>query len=389
MEKNGYSNSTITALKKCIRFILANKNNSWANYSDILNDYLSLYNHSLCSHKCIINTVANFDLNNHFPNGWPSSIFAPKAAYDCLNIHFKEAVDLALQKASGRGNSSSSILGKKYSFSAFLYKMQQNGCNDFSEITEDMIIDFFTNGGNKLRSRPAKEKVVELLNNGLGEDDPDRKRLLAYVPRINKRRKNIQYLTDDEIERIKDIVTSEDSICTRDKAIIFTMLYTGLRVSDIAGMMLSDLDWENDRIYLYQEKTNEPHEIPIRPVFGNYIWDYIVHERGDVDCNIVFLSKTRPYRGIKPHGIGSILNRIYTAAGIRMNKEDRRGGHILRHNYARANIENGASHATISSLMGHMSPKSLDAYTNTDFIHLKEVALSISNFPLSKEVFEK
>ena len=94
--------------------------------------------------------------------------------------------------------------------------MQQNGCTSFSDITEDMIIDFFTNGGNNLCSRSAKEKVVELLNNGLKEDDPDRKRLLAYVPRISKRRKNIQYLTDDEVLKVKEIITSEENLCTRD-----------------------------------------------------------------------------------------------------------------------------------------------------------------------------
>ena len=75
------------------------------------------------------------------------------------------------------------------------------------------------------------------------------------------------------------------------------------------------------------------------------------------------------------------------AANIRQNEGDRRGTHIFRHRVATKMLENNVAPAIISQTMGHGSPDSLNTYLYSDMVHLKECSLSISMFPMEKEVF--
>jgi site-specific recombinase XerD len=75
-------------------------------------------------------------------------------------------------------------------------------------------------------------------------------------------------------------------------------------------------------------------------------------------------------------------------AGIRIDKGNRRGFHLFRHHLATTLLENGIEQPVISSTLGHQSPNSLNSYLETDFLHLKECALSIDRFPVKKEVFQ-
>ena len=49
-------------------------------------------------------------------------------------------------------------------------------------------------------------------------------------------------------------------------------------------------------------------------------------------------------------------------------------------------LENGVPQPVITQTLGHTAPDSLEPYLRADFIHLKECALSVEQFPLAKEV---
>jgi hypothetical protein len=50
-------------------------------------------------------------------------------------------------------------------------------------------------------------------------------------------------------------------------------------------------------------------------------------------------------------------------------------------------MENGVARPIISRTLGHLEPASLEKYLGTDFMHLKECALSVERFPLPEGVF--
>jgi site-specific recombinase XerD len=197
-----------------------------------------------------------------------------------------------------------------------------------------------------------------------------------------------QYLTSEEIQKLKESLTNgENTLTLCDKAIGMLALYTGLRGCDIAGMTLDSIDWDRDLIYIRQQKTELPLELPLTAVVGNAIYDYLTSERPHTENKYLFVSQHKPYDRLKNRSIGNMAVRIMKATGIRQSKGDRKGFHIFRHHLATALLRNGVPQPVISRTLGHTSPDSLEAYLSADFPHLKECSITIEHFPVPEEVF--
>ena len=122
-------------------------------------------------------------------------------------------------------------------------------------------------------------------------------------------------------------------------------------------------------------------------VVGNAIYDYLLNERKQVNCDALFPSRIGSARTILSSNIFYSVSRIMHAASVRQNEGDRKGSHIFRHRLATTLLGNDVSQVVISSVLGHSSPSSTEQYFSADFTHLKTCALDISQFPLGEEVF--
>lgn len=212
------------------------------------------------------------------------------------------------------------------------------------------------------------------------------RRVLNYIPEIHAYRKNLPFLTDMEIKEVKAALKDPDSKLTlRDKAIGTLALYTGLRNGDIIHLKFSAINWEKECISLYQQKTGAPLNLPLSATVGNAIYDYLTKERPSVDDPHVFLTSDVPYRPMKT--THQVSRHIFRETGIRQEPGSRKGLHLFRHHLATRLLENEIPQPVISKAMGHTSPHSLNPYLHIDFSHLKECSLSITDFPLRKEVF--
>ena len=211
---------------------------------------------------------------------------------------------------------------------------------------------------------------------------------MSFLPALREIRKNIQYLTPEEIQKVKGILNDGENLITlRDKAIGMLALYTGLRGCDIAGLTLDAINWDSDFIEIRQQKTEIPLELPLTAVTGNAIYDYLTSERPHTKSRYVFVSQHKPYERLKNRSIGNVAVRLMKIAGIRQAKGDRKGFHIFRHHFATALLGNGVPQPVISRTLGHTSPDSLESYLRADFPNLKECAINIERFPVLKEVF--
>ena len=213
-------------------------------------------------------------------------------------------------------------------------------------------------------------------------------RLLAFLPVLRETRKNIQYLTSEEIQKVKGTLADGKNLLTlRDKAIGMLAFYTGLRGCDIARLTLDAINWDRDFIYIKQQKTEIPLELPLTAIVGNAIYDYLTSERPHTESRYIFVSQNKPYDRLKNRSIGNVAVRIMKSAGIRQSKGDKKGFHIFRHHLATALLGNGVPQPVISRVLGHTSPDSLESYLRADFPQLKECSISIEHFPVPKEVF--
>jgi integrase len=390
MEKDGYSETYINRFKREIERLLADlKTNRHESYRDY---YLSEAKNAksascLCARRGIIGAIERFDLYGAFPDRSQKTIILRDRGYDLLSEEFKGLIDVYRKKAKERGKKDETVYKESHQATTFLLSLQDKRITSLNQITENAVPAAFLEDG-KSRGYSYRNSVAAVLRTCIPFYPDNRcERILSFLPAFRVERKNIQYLSKEEVERIKHVLEDEHScLSLRDRAIGLLALYMGLRGCDIAALRLDAIDWSKDLISIRQQKTEVPLELPLMPVAGNAIYDYLKKEKPQVACDEVFISKTAPFAKLRSASMYSISKKIMDAAAVRMNPGDRKGFHLFRHRMVVSLLENGVPQPVISRIMGHVSPASLDAYLSADFSHLKACALSIASFPLAKEV---
>lgn len=392
MEVVGYTETYIDSFRNEIQRILTKASSKdWSCYGDVYRDYVEklLSPNSLRTKRTIIGTIEQFDIHGSYPDGKMRNGLVEKGSYPHLAPEFKSLVDYYSMAERERGKKESSIYTEFHNASTFLLYMQEVGISRLDEVTEDAVMSVFVSTDGKQLKSHSYGKSISAFLKACTPLNPDAcRKVLSFIPATRQTRKNIQYLTPQETQKIRDALYDTSNMLTlRDRAIGKLVFYTGLRCGDIAAMEMASIDWECDMIRIKQQKTGVTLELPLTATVGNAIYDYLTAERPSAEASSLFLSRSKPYRSMSRSSMGHVAARIMEAAGVRQSKGDRKGLHIFRHHLATTLLSNGVSQAVISRTLGHSSPDSIDTYLSADFPHLKECALSIASFPVSGGVF--
>lgn len=392
MQTSGYSSDYIRRLKTEINWLLRN------NDKEELPSYEAAYHlrkkHTKSKdmqrwYRLAYGILQRFDIYDEYPDRRRKEPLIKRGSYPQLNYVFKEVIDLYKESDKKRGLKENTIYGNASGGACFLLAMQNKGHMTLEDINEDDTMSFFTDAsGNVSLSSCYKKQIAAVFKANLRSYTEASQRILAYLPMIRPKRKNIQYLTPEEVDCIHEMLNDKDNgLSLRNKAIGILFFFTGIRGCDIVEMKFSDIDWEKEEIRLVQQKTDGGLVLPLTATIGNAIYDYITKERPDSSDSHIFLSGQRPFDPLQAGSMWWISAKIYAAASIRKSKGARRGTHLFRYNLATSLAGNGISRPVISDTLGHADPNSLDCYLFADMTHLRECALSISRFPVSGEVF--
>lgn len=388
MEAASYSKQYIQYIEKEILWIINESSHYvWRSYDDIYQTYVDKWkNKTTLNHKKRrLLVIERFDLESKMPNGLKHA--HKSSAYDSLSAEFKGFIDT--YRNIGLGYSKTYLKHTSYMVCSFLLDLQNKGVDSFNSITEESVLDVFSSNGKICRSYNFKYAVEFALKTCLPfYKDGICSKILSYLPALPHIKKNVQYLTQEEVRRIKSVLEEDSTLSLQNKAICLLALYTGMRSSDICSLTFKSIDWENDLIRIRQQKTGATLVLPLRAVVGNAIFDYITKERPKSSADTIFLTINAPYRRLHSSNLNAICITVMDKAGIRQNAGDRKGMHLFRHYLATSLLSYGVERPIISSTLGHQSPGSLTPYLSTDFIHLKECALDIDRFPVRKEVFQ-
>jgi integrase/recombinase XerD len=157
----------------------------------------------------------------------------------------------------------------------------------------------------------------------------------------------------------------------RDKVMLETLYSCGLRVSELTGLKLSDLFFEEGFIKV-TGKGNKQRFIPINKGSQKMIERYIAEVRSQIDIKPEFKDT------LFLNNRGSQLTRamVFTiikklAKEIHLNKTI--SPHTFRHSFATHLLENGADLRAIQLMLGHESITTTEIYMHLDRSHLKEV----------------
>jgi integrase/recombinase XerD len=179
-----------------------------------------------------------------------------------------------------------------------------------------------------------------------------------------------------EVKRILDAVDRGSPRGKRDYAILLLVAKLGMRVGDLKALKLSHLNWTAKTITVRQEKTKVEATYPILHDVGWALIDYLQHARPRCESPYVFVRLNAPFEAFGENAnLHNIIVQYIRLAGVPVPRGKRHGLHSLRHSLASALLEQGASLAVISEILGHVDSKSTGVYLHTDLKGLKSCAL--------------
>lgn len=157
----------------------------------------------------------------------------------------------------------------------------------------------------------------------------------------------------------------------RDRAMLETLYGTGVRVSELVGLDLAELDLDT-RSALVTGKGSKQRLVPLgRPAaeaIEGYLPGRLELRRPEGDPGALFLNA----RGgrLTRQGVFGIVRKHALAAGI---PAARISPHVLRHSAATHMVEGGADLRTVQEILGHASVSTTQVYTRMSLRHLHEV----------------
>lgn len=193
---------------------------------------------------------------------------------------------------------------------------------------------------------------------------------LLEAPKIGLRLPEV--LSIDEIEQILNVIDLSKPEGQRNKAIIEVLYGSGLRVSELINLKISNIYFEENYM-LIEGKGNKQRLVPLSEESVKQI-GYWRLNRNRMDIkkgNEDFLFLNRRGSKLTRAMIFTIVKELAVYAGIEKNVSP----HTFRHSFATHLLENGANLRAIQQLLGHESITTTELYTHIDVQFLRETIL--------------
>lgn len=158
-------------------------------------------------------------------------------------------------------------------------------------------------------------------------------------------------------------------LCQRDTAVLETIYSCGLRISELCGLKVGDIDW-NERIVRVRGKGKKERLVPIGEPALNAIrayWALLPQVPGGESP--VFFASGPERRPVSPRDLQLRLKKYLACAGLDPNLTP----HKLRHSYATHLLDAGADLRSVQELLGHAHLVTTQVYTHLTTERLKRI----------------
>ncbi len=205
-----------------------------------------------------------------------------------------------------------------------------------------------------------------LVYEGELDDDPT---ILLEAPKLG--RKLPDTLSIVEIDKILEAIDHSKPEGMRNRAMLETLYSSGLRVSELVGLKLSNVHFDVGFLRILGKGSKE-RLVPIGKEALKYINIYREEVRVHLDVkpgfeNILFLNRNG--RQLSRQMIFMVIKDLVGKAGIQKTISP----HTFRHSFATHLIEGGADLRAVQEMLGHESITTTEIYTHLDRDYLKQV----------------
>lgn len=188
------------------------------------------------------------------------------------------------------------------------------------------------------------------------------------TPKIEK--KLPHFLYQDDMVKLLEIPSGNNSLGLRDKAILETIYSSGIRVSELVTLDINDIDLSIGYLRVMGKGAKE-RIVPVGSYAIKAICEYL--ERGrtelikDKSEKAVFVNKFG--KRLTARGIRYMIDKYVEETAINQKVSP----HTLRHSFATHLLDNGADLRTVQELLGHVTMSTTQIYTHVTKERLKNV----------------
>jgi integrase/recombinase XerC len=256
-------------------------------------------------------------------------------------------------------------------FFSFLNQTYQ--MNDILTINHLIIKSWLTNLiNNKISTRSINRKITTLKTffkylkkEGVISETPMNK---IISPKTTK--KIPVFVEKDKMNKLLDLIIFENNYSEQRNRIIIELFYaTGIRLSELVNIQLTDIDIYNSQLKVIG-KRNKERIIPFSNKIKIALQEYITIRNNtfpDIQETTFFLTSEgkKIYQKLVYRIINYYLSLVTTI--------EKKSPHVLRHTFATHMLDNGADLNAIKEILGHANLSATQIYTHNTIEKLKTI----------------
>lgn len=252
---------------------------------------------------------------------------------------------------------------------------------DLAKVNASVITDYVEYLSTLKKSNATKSRIIAslrcyyrfLASNGIVKSDP------VINIKIEKSEKKLPGVLDsNEIVLLLSQPDGNDYKSIRDKAMLELLYATGIKVSELIELNVTDVNLQIGILHLRSDKKERI--IPIYPAAIKSVADYLVNVRPAIvleeSADKLFTNMTG--RQMSRQGFWKLIKYYADKAGIKKDITP----HTLRHSFAAHLLENGAKLSDIKEMLGHSDISSTQVYAQ--LMKSKYTAAYAKFHPLAK-----
>jgi site-specific recombinase XerD len=279
-------------------------------------------------------------------------------------------LDDYLNYCKNAGNKSATIEGKRKFCGDFLLFLFELDCIEIDSINTKYIGKACIRFQNKDAWSAVRQFMVYLYEKKIIDYDYS-----TIIPHYTRRFVIPSTYTEDEIRCFENAIDRSTKIGIRDYAMLLLATRLGMRSGDIVKLSFSEVDFEQGKIDIIQDKTNQPLELPLLPEIRDALLNYIKIARPEVKYEKrIFIRQNAPYQGITTSVLRFITTNYFLKAGINISGE-KHGVHTFRSSLASSMVNDNIPYEVVRKVLGHTDPDAMKHYAKLDIERLREYGI--------------
>jgi integrase/recombinase XerD len=272
-----------------------------------------------------------------------------------------------------RGLSGKTVDAYAADLSVYFADLKAKGVRDVARIKQEHITGHLVvlNGrGLSRRSQARHLAAIRVFHRFLVAEKYVEKDVSEDIDTPRSARKLPVFLTLEEVEQLLAAPDERTPVGLRDKAMLEVLYATGLRVSELVGLGINDIQLSAGYL-VAKGKGAKERIVPVGTIAAEQVRAYLEGPRqlmlGERESKALFI--TPRGGGFTRQGFWKLLKRYALKAGIRKPLSP----HKLRHSFATHLVERGADLRAVQAMLGHADLATTQIYTHVNSARLRAV----------------